>query len=214
MDLSRCSELLEGNAGTIDMLVLVVFDCPNGQESRNVRSRWGHGGTLDPLATGVLVIGIGSGTKHLQHYLQSSKKYKAGVELGFETDTLDMQGQRVKEMEWTHVREEDIQSVLLQQFTGTIMQKPPLYSAIQKNGKRLYEQAREGKTEADLEIEARPVEIYNLGYYMTHDQDGTPHTLPCFGLDVECGGGTYIRSLVRDLGNALGTCASHNDEFD
>jgi tRNA pseudouridine55 synthase len=184
----------------------VVLPKRSGKSKRKVKV--GHGGTLDPLATGVLVIGIGSGTKELQHYLQGSKKYRAGVELGFETDTLDMEGKRVKEMDWEHVREDDIQSVLLQQFTGTIMQKPPLYSAIRKNGKRLYEQAREGKTEADLEIEARPVEIYNLGYYLTQDQDGTPNTLPCFGLDVECGGGTYIRSLVRDLGNALGTCAT------
>jgi len=165
----------------------------------------GHGGTLDPLATGVLVIGIGSGTKDLQQYLQGSKKYRAGVELGFETDTLDMAGARVKGMEWKHVQEKDIQSALLNQFTGNIMQKPPIYSAIRKNGKRLYEEARKGKTEDDLEIEARPVEIYNLEY-LSHDQDG--NTLPCFGLDVECGGGTYIRSLVRDLGNSLGTCAT------
>mmetsp|Transcript_6152 Transcript_6152/g.11666 ORF Transcript_6152/g.11666 Transcript_6152/m.11666 type:complete len:387 (-) Transcript_6152:11-1171(-) len=165
----------------------------------------GHGGTLDPLATGVLVIGIGSGTKDLQQYLQGSKKYRAGVELGFETDTLDMAGERVKKMEWKHVQEKDIQSALLNQFTGNIMQKPPIYSAIRKNGKRLYEEARKGKTEDDLEIEARPVEIYNLEY-LSHDQDG--NTLPCFGLDVECGGGTYIRSLVRDLGNSLGTCAT------
>jgi tRNA pseudouridine 55 synthase len=165
----------------------------------------GHGGTLDPLATGVLVIGIGSGTKALQQYLQGSKKYRAGVELGFETDTLDMAGEKVKEMDWKHVVEDDIPSILLDQFTGNILQKPPLYSAIRKNGKRLYEQARKGMTEDDLEIEARPVEIYNIEY-LPQDLEG--NTMPCFGLDVECGGGTYIRSLVRDLGNALGTCAT------
>lgn len=164
----------------------------------------GHGGTLDPLATGVLVIGIGKGTKDLQKYLTGAKRYRAGVELGFETNTLDMEGNRTKEMEFDHVTEEQIINAI-PDFTGKIMQKPPIFSAIRKNGKRLYEQAREGKTVDDVEIEAREVEVYNLEYLPT-DENGKG--LPCFGLDVECGGGTYIRSLCRDLGESLGTCAT------
>jgi len=164
----------------------------------------GHGGTLDPLATGVLVIGVGKGTKSLQKYLTGSKKYRAGVELGFETETLDMEGNRTKEMDYAHVTEESIKGVI-PGFTGKIMQIPPIYSAIKKNGKKLYESAREGKTVDDIEIEAREVVIYDLEY-LPEDDNGK--TLPCFGLDVECGGGTYIRSLVRDMGDSLGTCAT------
>jgi len=164
----------------------------------------GHGGTLDPLATGVLVIGVGSGTKDLQKYLTGTKRYRAGVELGFETTTLDMEGNRTKEMDYAHVTEEKIRDVI-PEFMGKIMQKPPIFSAIRKNGKRLYESAREGKTVDDIEIEAREVQIYDLKYLKV-DDDGK--TLPCFGLDVESGGGTYIRSLVRDMGASLDTCAT------
>jgi tRNA pseudouridine55 synthase len=164
----------------------------------------GHGGTLDPLATGVLVIGVGKGTKSLQKYLTGSKKYRAGVELGFETETLDMEGNRTKEMDYAHVTEENIIGVI-PDFTGKISQIPPIYSALKKNGKKLYELAREGKTVDDIEIEAREVTIYDLEYL---PEDGNGKTLPCFGLNVECGGGTYIRSLVRDMGASLGTCAT------
>ena len=164
----------------------------------------GHGGTLDPLATGVLVIGVGSGTQDLQKYLKGSKKYTAGAELGFETETLDMEGNRTKVMPFDHVSPDTIQGVI-PQFIGKIMQKPPIYSAIRKNGKRLYEQAREGKTEDDIEIEAREVEVHELKY-LDKDKDGK--SFPCFGLDVDCGGGTYIRSLVRDIGSSMDTCAT------
>jgi len=198
-----------------------VVACIRGMLERDARSRGavlakrrsrkskkkikvGHGGTLDPLATGVLVIGIGSGTKDLQKYLTGTKRYRAGVELGFETETLDMEGNRTKEMDYTHVTEENIRDVI-PDFMGKIMQIPPIFSAIRKNGKRLYESAREGKTVDDIVIEAREVEIYDL-QYLSEDDNGK--TLPCFGLDVESGGGTYIRSLVRDMGASLGTCAT------
>ena len=115
-----------------------------------------------------------------------------------------MEGNRTKEMSFDHVSADDIERVI-PKFTGKIMQKPPIYSAIRKNGKRLYEEARNGKTVDDIEIEAREVEVYELTY-LSEDKDGK--NLPCFGLDVECGGGTYIRSLVRDLGDSLETCAT------
>ncbi len=173
------------------------------RKSKN-KVKVGHGGTLDPLASGVLVIGVGSGTKDLQNYLKGSKRYTAGVELGFETETLDMEGNRTKEMPFDHVTTDSIHGII-PSFTGKIMQKPPIYSAIRKNGKRLYEEARDGKTEDDVEIEAREVEIYNL-HFLPQDTNGK--TLPCFGLDVECGGGTYIRSLVRDIGASMDTAAT------
>ncbi len=175
--------------------------------SKTKKIKVGHGGTLDPLASGVLVLGIGSGTKDLQTYLSGSKRYSAGVELGFETATLDMeQGKEsaIKSASSDHVTYEMIEGII-PQFTGDIMQKPPLYSAIKKDGKRLYEQARAGKTEDDIEIEAREVTIHNLEYFK---EDPNGRGLPCFGLDVECGGGTYIRSLIRDMGYALDSCAT------
>jgi len=164
----------------------------------------GHGGTLDPLATGVLVIGIGSGTKDLQKYLSGSKKYYAGVELGFETETLDMEGNTTKTASFDHVTTKAIQDII-PQFTGTIMQIPPIYSALKKDGKKLYEQARAGKTVDDIDIPAREVTIYDLEFL---PEDSNGKSLPCFGLNVECGGGTYIRSLVRDMGRSLDSAAT------
>jgi len=167
----------------------------------------GHGGTLDPLATGVLVIGVGKGTKHLQSYLSGAKRYRAGVRLGIQTTTLDLDptAQIVQEKPFGHVTKVSIEQVL-PQFTGKIMQVPPLFSALRKDGKRLHEQARSGKTEADVEIEPRQVEIFDLKLLTTIEQEeGLPGY---FGLDVDCGGGTYIRSLVRDIGHKLDTVAT------
>ena len=164
----------------------------------------GHGGTLDPLATGVLVVGVGSGTKELQNYLSGSKRYTAGGKLGFETDTLDMEGNVTDTKAFDHVTLESLEECI-PKFTGKIMQVPPVYSAIRKDGARLYEKARkEGKTAEELGVQAREVEIFGLGLLSTENGEG----LPSFSLDVECGGGTYIRSLVRDIGRVLGTCAT------
>ena len=166
----------------------------------------GHGGTLDPLAEGVLVIGIGEGTKLLEGYLKGSKGYSAGVELGYETNTLDREGNVTSRADFEHVTEERIRNVL-PNFTGDILQVPPIFSALKRNGKKLYQEARSGKTEADIPIDPRPVTIHKLEY--VPPQDASQVNVPSsFGLEVECGGGTYIRSLVRDLGRELGTCAT------
>lgn len=164
----------------------------------------GHGGTLDPLAEGVMVLGVGSGTKNLQNYLNGSKKYKASVQLGYETNTLDLEGNVTMTHSFDHVTKTSIQNVI-PKFTGKIMQVPPIFSAIRKDGKRLYKEARAGKTIDDIDIEAREVEIYNLTY-IDHDHKG--RHLPFFGLNCECGGGTYIRSLVRDIGRSVGSLAT------
>lgn len=164
----------------------------------------GHGGTLDPLASGVLVLGVGRGTKELQGYLSGAKKYRAGAKLGFETETLDMEGNVTRSDPFDHVTVEAIEQVL-PSFEGRIMQVPPIYSAIKKGGKKLYQHARSGKTEDDIEIEAREVKIHDIQFLQT-DENGDG--LPCFGLEVECGGGTYIRSLVRDIGYKLGSSAT------
>jgi tRNA pseudouridine55 synthase len=174
--------------------------------SRNKRSKAGklkvgHGGTLDPLATGVLVIGVGKGTKELQSYLSGSKRYVAHGEFGFETTTLDMDPTATitQRAAFEDITEEDLVKVL-PSFTGTIQQVPPIFSAIRKDGKRLYEQAREGASAEDIHIEPREVVVHSL--QLLH-KDG-----PKFSLDIECGGGTYVRSMIRDIAYELKSVAT------
>jgi tRNA pseudouridine55 synthase len=164
--------------------------------------RVGHGGTLDPLATGVLVIGIGSGTKYLQQYLKGSKVYTAEGEFGFETTTLDMGGDINKRAPCDHITMDSIENIL-PLFTGEIQQIPPIYSALKIDGKKLYEEARKGKTAEDLNIQSRPVMVYDLKLIKSHTS-----TLPKFNIEIECGGGTYVRSLIRDIAYKLNSVAT------
>lgn len=161
----------------------------------------GHGGTLDPLATGVLVIGVGKGTKLLQGYLSGSKKYTAEGELGFETTTLDMdpKGNITKKAPFDHVSRDDIEKAL-PSFIGASQQVPPIFSAIRKDGQRLHALARAGATEEDFKIEAREVVVHNIELLDV--------TLPRFSLDIESGGGTYVRSLIRDIAYKLDSVAT------
>lgn len=159
----------------------------------------GHGGTLDPLATGVLVLGIGKGTKELRDFLTGPKSYRAAGKLGFETTTLDMEGEVVKKAPFDHVTEGGLQRIL-PELTGKIQQIPPIFSAIRKDGKRLYKEAREGKTAEDIQIDPREVEIVKLELLKTN--------IPDFEIDVQCGGGTYIRSLIRDMGYKVNSVAT------
>uniref|UniRef100_A0A8C5KE18 Pseudouridylate synthase TRUB1 n=1 Tax=Jaculus jaculus TaxID=51337 RepID=A0A8C5KE18_JACJA len=157
----------------------------------------GHGGTLDSAARGVLVVGIGRGTKMLTSMLSGSKRYIATGELGKATDTLDSTGKVTEEKPYDKITQEDIESIL-QKFTGNIMQVPPLYSALKKDGQRLSTLMKRG--EAVEAKPARPVTVYNISL-----QKFQP---PFFTLDVECGGGFYIRSLVSDIGRELSSCAT------
>lgn len=157
----------------------------------------GHGGTLDSAARGVLVVGVGRGTKMLSSMLSGSKRYIAVGELGKATDTLDSTGKVTEEKPYDNITQEDIEGIL-QKFTGTIMQVPPLYSALKKDGQRLSTLMKRGQmVEAKP---ARPVTVYSLSL-----QNFQP---PFFTLDVECGGGFYIRSLVSDIGRELSSCAN------
>jgi tRNA pseudouridine55 synthase len=177
---------------------------PSGMTSHDVVSkvRWmtkktsgtkkvGHAGTLDPLATGVLVLCLGNATRLSEYAMQSRKAYRARVYLGKTTDTYDAEGDVIDERNANHIQRDDVESVL-PQFTGDIEQLPPMYSAVKKGGKKLYELAREGK---EVEREARPVTIYEI-----HLVAWQP---PELVLDVVCGSGTYIRSLAYDIGDAL-----------
>lgn len=294
-------------------------DADNSPDSRK-KNKWnnrkrkqlmkvGHGGTLDPLASGVLVLGIGKGTTQLQSYLEGDKQYIATCELGYETDTLDCEGELVKTAPWEHIQDiGTVESAILPKFIGKIEQIPPMYSAIRIDGQRLYEIARGGdstKAEA-VEIPKREVEIYglqvgnvleesaiksgivdgpryreqvkareeedavdtaaptvnngdddyedlvadsnekgvkgkeedangggkgkkrrrrdhdkknitkksifneeNVPSIQLRDDSGTlTLQLPQFKINVQCGGGTYIRSLVRDIGYELNTVAT------
>jgi len=138
-------------------------------------------------------------------YLTGSKRYRATVKLGIQTTTLDLDptGSIVEEKPFDHVTWEKIQGIV-PQFTGTIKQIPPIFSALKKDGKRLYELGRKGQVAEDVQIEAREVTIHDLKIIDKDDKTD----LSSFEIDVECGGGTYIRSLIRDMGIALGTVAT------
>jgi tRNA pseudouridine55 synthase len=160
--------------------------------------RVGHAGTLDPAATGVLPIAVGRATRLLQ-YLRSDKAYRATIRFGLTTATDDLEGeiltqQAVPELTLVAIEEQ------LPQFLGQIQQVPPNYSAIQVDGKRLYDLARSGQA---IEVKARTVEIYRLEVLDWRSQD-----FPELDLAIACGSGTYIRSIARDLGAVLGTGAT------
>lgn len=152
----------------------------------------GHAGTLDPMATGVLIVCLGAATRLSEYAMASQKHYRARVYLGKSTETYDAEGDVVSEHDASHITQAQVEAVL-PQFTGDIQQFPPMYSAIKRGGKKLYELAREGKT---VELEARAVTISELTL--------SEWQLPEFTLDITCGSGTYIRSLAHDIGEVLG----------
>ena len=156
----------------------------------------GHTGTLDPMATGVLPILIGSATKAQDLTPDSGKEYVAGFRLGVVTDTEDSTG-TVKETFPVTADEKALESAL-SHFRGEILQVPPMYSAIQKNGVRLYDLARKG---IEVEREARPVTIHELELLEYRQETGEG------SIRVRCSKGTYVRTLVNDLGEKLGTLA-------
>lgn len=153
----------------------------------------GHGGTLDPLATGVLPIAVGKATRLLQ-FLPKNKTYRALIRLGVQTITDDLQGEIVKSQSASMLTLEQVEP-LLHQFIGTIQQTPPIYSAIQRDGKRLYNLARQGKT-VDIPVKKVYIEQINLvGWYTGEFTE--------LEVDIVCGPGTYIRAIARDLGTML-----------
>ncbi|MCJ1298698.1 hypothetical protein MMC08_001488 [Hypocenomyce scalaris] len=129
-------------------------------KDKRVQVKIGHGGTLDPLATGVLIAGVGKGTKQLQGFLQCTKAYEAVLLFGAATDTYDMEGKILSKAPYAHITREVVEKALAD-FRGKIMQRPPLFSALRVQGKRLYEYAREGKN-VPTEIFERPVEVESL----------------------------------------------------
>lgn len=158
----------------------------------------GHAGTLDPAATGVLPIAIGRATRLLQ-YLRHEKAYEATIRLGVTTATDDLEGEVLTQQAVPNLNLSQIQEKL-PLFQGVIQQIPPNYSAVQVQGKRLYELARSGQA---IEAPIRTVEIFDLQILEFRAGD-----FPELDLAIACGGGTYIRSIARDLGAELGTGAT------
>ncbi len=161
--------------------------------------RVGHTGTLDPAAAGVLPICVGQATRLVEYLQAGTKEYIAEMTFGHETDTLDAVGQTIREAPTSQVNLETLRAAL-DGFRGEITQTPPLYSAIKKDGQKLYEIARAG---GEIEIPTRQVTISRL--FMSRFIEGEK---PRAMLEIQCSGGTYIRSLVRDIGNALGSAAT------
>ncbi len=155
----------------------------------------GHSGTLDPFATGVLIIGINDATR-LFEYLPKDKAYIAEILFGIETDTNDTTGSIINKSDYKPDVEEIKKKLAL--FTGTIQQKPPIYSAIKINGKRAYKLARKNEITTDS-INEKTVEIFSIDF-ISYTQDKLK-------LKIHCSNGTYIRSIARDLGTSLNTYA-------
>ena len=160
-------------------------------------SKVGHAGTLDPFATGLLIVLVGEATGMQPYFLHQNKTYTATFVLGKETDTLDLTGQVHRKMPYDRgLSKEGIQAVIDREFLGEIKQVPPRYSAIKVKGKRAYQMAREG---LDFVLPARRVWVHSFGVRRYHAETGHVEVM------LSCSAGTYVRSLARDLGRALGT---------
>ena len=187
-----------------DIHGVFLLDKPQGMSSNDIMqkvkrifqaNKAGHTGALDPLATGMLPICLGEATKFSQFLLDADKRYLVTAKLGERTDTSDAEGQIV-EIRDVKVKTPEILTAL-EQFRGDILQVPTMFSALKHNGKPLYEYARQGIT---VEREARPITIFELNFI--------EYNAPYLTLEVHCSKGTYIRTLVDDLGEVLG-CGAH-----
>ncbi len=179
---------------------IIIVDKPAGWTSQDVASklrgvfrerRVGHGGTLDPMATGVLPVFVGRATRAVEFFESAEKEYVAGLRLGVETNTQDTTGETVAERPVTVIRQQV--EAMLPRFLGLQEQVPPMYSAVKIGGKKLYELARQGQT---VERKPRQITIHELELLSGEAEDYT--------IRVRCSKGTYIRTLCHDMGQALG----------
>jgi len=153
----------------------------------------GHAGTLDPLATGLVIVCTGKATKQIEQYMGMEKQYLADIGLGATTPSLDRETEPDQLFEWKHITQAMVDAALLK-FTGDIQQMPPVFSALKVNGRKAYELARKGE---EVELKARLISISAIKLLEWSGQD--------LKVDVTCGKGTYIRSLARDIGTELGS---------
>ena len=183
----------------------LIIDKPTGVTSSSVVQqikklfslrKVGHTGTLDPLATGLLVLCVGQATKFARYVIDEDKSYRVGIRLGVATDTFDAEGKVTSKGSTANISEDEIESSL-RRFRGKIKQVPPMYSAIKKNGVPLYKMARQG-----LQVELDPREV------MIHENTLLNFDGEILELYVSCSKGTYIRTIAADLGDVLG-CGAH-----
>ncbi|OGW85042.1 MAG: tRNA pseudouridine(55) synthase TruB [Omnitrophica bacterium RIFCSPHIGHO2_02_FULL_46_11] len=184
---------------------ILVVDKAEGWTSHDVcafiRSRFripkvGHAGTLDPLATGVLVVLLGQATKRSQELSSCDKEYFGSIQLGIQTDTHDISGTVLNRGDWQHLTEAEVRATA-QKFTGVLQQLPPMVSALKHNGVRLYRLARAGKT---VERPKRSVTVHEFRIEEVH--------LPLIRFFAHVSKGTYLRTLVNDMGEVLGSFAA------
>ena len=186
---------------------LLIVDKPAGMTSHDVvrrlrrlcrTRRVGHSGTLDPMATGVLLVAVGDGTRAVQFLVEGDKTYRATLRFGAETTTQDAEGEITLERPWNHLEEADVLAAC-KEMVGELQQVPPMYSAIKVKGVALHRLARQG-----LEVERAPrtVHIKRL--------DVERLEMPELSFEVECSKGTYVRTLCHDIGQRLGTAAHLN----
>lgn len=164
--------------------------------------RVGHAGTLDPICEGVLVMGVGYGTRFLQYLQLEPKIYEGEMTLGIETDTQDSEGTVVSEMDASNITLEDLRHAA-SRFVGRIQQVPPMFSAMKIGGKRLYKRARRGET---MERPPKSVQVHEFEILRLCPSDEKPSN-PRAAFRVVCSTGTYVRTLVHDVGRALGVGA-------
>ncbi len=183
---------------------LLIIDKPAGWTSHDVVGRVrrllgqrsvGHAGTLDPAATGVLPVAVGSALRAIEYLSEATKSYRAEITFGLATDTFDVDGRITRQCHPPNLSESEIGN-LLGSFLGPSEQTPPIYSAIKVDGERLYERARRGES---IDLLKRSVFIHRLGLV-----EWNP---PVITVDLDCSKGFYVRSFARDLGERLGSCA-------
>lgn len=172
------------------------FDVVSFVRNRIPPKKVGHAGTLDPLATGLLILCSGRATKSISQFQDLPKTYEATVRFGASTPSYDAATEPDNESSWEHITLDKIKTIIENDFTGNISQIPPMYSAIKVKGQRLYKLARKGKK---IKVQPRSVQIHNI--------EIMDSSLPDLKIRVKCGKGTYIRSLAHDLGIALGSHA-------
>lgn len=184
---------------------ILVIDKPAGWTSHDVvaktrgitrQRRIGHTGTLDPMATGVLVLCLGQATRLVEHMTRHDKRYEGEITLGVTTDTDDAEGDELARATVPQLNELDLRRMEAA-FTGALLQRPPAYSAIKVDGKRAYALARAGEL---VELRLRPVTVHELRL--------TPVAADRLRLEIRCGPGTYVRSIARDIGELAG-CGAH-----
>ena len=198
-------ENLQNNLPDIGEVILIdkplrwtSFDVTKKLKFAGKFKKIGHAGTLDPLATGLLILCTGKMTKQIDEFQAQEKEYSGTLVLGKTTPSVDLETDFDEEFPTEHINQEVLQNALAR-FQGKILQIPPIYSAIQVNGKRLYELARKGVKDEDIEIKSRAVEIMKFEIETSN--------FPEINFAIVCSKGTYVRSLVRDFGIACGSGA-------